>query len=42
MKKIHFKALDMKFVEKVKSEKGEDITKTVCLKVKYYPAYFAK
>lgn len=29
MKKIHFKALDMKFVEKVKNEKGEDITKTV-------------
>lgn len=29
MKKIHFKTLDMKFVEKVKNEKGEDITKTV-------------
>jgi len=34
--------LDMKFVEKVKNEKGEDITKTVWCKVKYNPAYFAK
>ena len=42
MKKIHFKALDMKSVEKVKSEESEDITKTVWRKVKYNPAYFAK
>lgn len=34
--------MDMKFVEKVKNEKGEDITKTVWCKVKYNPAYFAK
>lgn len=42
MKKIHFKALDMKFIEKVKNEKGEDITRKVQRKVKYNPAYFAK
>jgi hypothetical protein len=42
MKKIHFKALDMKFIEKVKNEKGEDITRTVWRKIKYNPAYFAK
>lgn len=42
MKKIRFKALDMRFNESTTNEKGEVIMKSIWRKVRYNSGYFPK